>query len=254
MDKTALLIEMNEILGYHKVAEKMEAATPTPASLAAHFQQPGNTLVDDAVLESLGLLEWEQVFQMAAFGMYPSEVVIGLNRALSEGTTSFRGAWSGFAREFEVPEELGRGSFLLMNKITPDDNVMTRLVSWSAKIVSEADSRVRSRLSKSMPGIAEAMFTPANDAKKAEKEKADTEKYMNPHMPETDTPVKGSRIMTTRLWQDPEDIEAKQEKDLKGIEKEIEKLTRLANKADSSPEEMFPLLWRDLQRERVRHS
>jgi hypothetical protein len=254
MDKTALLMEMNEILGYKDVADKMEAATPTPAAIAATFQQPGNTLVDDAVLESLSRLEWNEVFQIAAFGMYPPEAVIGLNRALWEGTASFRAAWSGFAREFEVPEDLGRGSFLMMNKISRDDNVITRLVSWSAKMVDEADSRVKTRLTKENPRLAEAVFSPAGNAKKAAKEKADTERYMLPHRPATDRPTSRAKVMTTRMFQDAKKVQAAQKRDLKAVEKEIQKLAKLAKKAGSTPEEMFPMLYRDLMRERARHS
>jgi len=254
MDKNALLVEINTILGNREVAEEIESSNSTPASVAARLQQPGNTLVDDAVLESLSILEWEDVFQLAAFGMYPPDVVVGLNRALAEGTTSFRGAWGDFAREFEVPEELGRGTFVLLNKVSPNDNVLTRIVSWSAKLVDESDSTVKSRLMKSMPGLAEAMFAPAGNLAKAEKERNATEKYMNPHEVGTIHPTEKSKLMTTRMWQDPKKRSAKEKKSRKAVEKEIDNLTKLAKKAGSTPEEMFPMLYRDLMRERVRHS
>src|SRR3990167_7405011 len=104
MDKNALLIEMNEILGHEKVVQDLESSAPTPRSVTRSFMVPGNAAVDDMVLESLSQMTWEDVFQFASFSLLPEEEVIYLARSLAESTAAFREAWVRINERFELPD------------------------------------------------------------------------------------------------------------------------------------------------------
>lgn len=254
MDKNSLLIEMNEILGYDDQVSELQARTPTPESVARHFQRPGNTLVDNAVLESLAQCQWEDVAQIAGFSLIPEQEVVNLARAMAESTPAFRETWRRLVEQYKLPSDLSRGAFVSACKISPDETVLRRVVGWSKMMVAEADSTVHEKLAKKMPQLAKSCFVPAADVAKQNKEREETQKYMSPHADSTDAPDDKKQVLTPRIFQDPDARDTEREKELKGVEAEIKKLTDLARKAGKEPEEMFPLIWRDLHRERVRFS
>lgn len=254
MDRNNLLIEINRILGNEELAEDIEIQTPTPEGVARSFQVSGNTVIDDAVLESLAQLEWDDLLQVAGFSLLPEEEIVALSRALSEGTTSFRLAWRSVKKRHSLPEDLSRGAFLLANKISPDDAVVRRVVNWAKLMIGEADSTVKEKLAKKMPALAKSMYVPAGDSAKAAKEREETEKYMEPHLPGSDKPTDKTQVMTTRIFQDPDAREAERDGLLKDVEATMKKLADIAHKFGKQPDEIFPMLWRDMARERTRYS
>ena len=253
MDKNALLIEINRILGRTSIAESLEAKTPTPASASRKFNIPGTSVVDSAVIESIATLEWEDVLQFASLSMIPEDELILLTRALGESTAAYREAWNSLSERFEMPAGIPRGALVTAMQISPDEAVVRKVVEWSSRMIHETDSTVREKLAKKMPVLTKTVF-PAGDAAKANKEKSDTERYMEPHEHSTDKPDEKKQVMTTRMFQDPEARVKEHEKSLKDVEKQLKQLTDLAAKSGKKPEEMFPNLHRDLMRERVRFS
>lgn len=249
-DINEFLVEMHEILGNLSKVEEIEASEKTPADAARLHLREGLNIIDEVILGAIAKLEWDAIAEMAALAVLPPQDVVDLARALKKSTAEFRNEWRSVNESYEMPFVLSRGGMITASNISPDEELVGRIVRWSKVVLGEASKRTKKAVAKKHPASA---YVPAGDKTKAKKEASATKEYMTPHEAQTDKPSAKKKVMDTRQL-NPGDEKKDQKKDLKTVEKDIKKLEAAAKKAGKKPEEMFPRLWTDLQREKVRNS
>lgn len=251
-DINSILIEIHDILGNSSKVDEIQAGETTPADAARMHLREGMALVDEVVLEAISKLEWESIAEMAALAVLPATEIVFMARSLREGTSSFREAWRSLNERYEMPFVLSRGGFIMASNISPDEDVVKRIVNWSKVVLGEASERTKKAVSKKHPASA---YVPGDNKKKTSKAFDDTKAYMTPHQAETDKPDAKKKVLDTRQLDKSGSNEKKaRKKDLAAVEKDIKKLEAVAKKAGRKPEEMFPMMYRDLMREKVRAS
>jgi hypothetical protein len=248
-DIQSLLLEVHQILGNDEKAEAIVASEPTPSEVARSLASA--SLVDEIVAEALAGLDWYGIAQIASFSIVPQDELGVLARALAEGTARFRVAWREMEERFDLPLGLGRGGMILAGKISTDEAVVRRTVYLAQQLIRGAGPLMQEAVSKKYPA---ALYHPDGDKSRAKKAADNTKKYMTAHPAGTDKPDAKKAVMVPGQLRKAGEDEKCREKGKRDVEAHIKKLEAAAKKAGRTPEEMFPNIWRDLMREKIRHS
>jgi len=249
-----VLVEVNEILGNTTAAAAARRVyEPSVLEAAVRFLPTELEDIEYGIIEALTYLQWEEVADVATLALLPLEIVEQLveSRA-TNGTRGFRQVWNQLTEDVEVPDGLSRSGFMLVSKISDDPKVIKMISEWAATVLLEAGEKTKKQVSKKT-AVKEVLIV-GDKVEKVKKARADAKAYLSPHKDSTDKPNAKDEIETAPHFVEPSEKDKEQAKNLKMVEKIIKKMTAMAKKIGKLPEEAFPNIWRDVQRERVRYS
>jgi hypothetical protein len=245
----SLLSEMTMVLNGGPMPEESEDQdlVRSPAEVVAAFE--ATTVVDMAVLEAIGDLDWKDVAGVAGFMMMEPDKFQSLIQSFKESRAAFRAEWFRLEESGDKPSWMSIGSFVTLSKMTLDEGVVPRLVYWAARAVQDADEGVASYVAEAYPELGKTVYGPAGDPKEGPQI---TKSFMTPQPAGTMTPTDSE--CTTRMFSDPEEREKARKEKLADVMATIDGMRQQAAAAGVPPEGMFLNLYRDMHREKVRYS
>ncbi len=257
----ALLEELKSIMGVTKGIARAEASYPTPAEIVDNLWDPSLDVVTLAVLLQLAELSWDQIGELASLSLISEQDLSVLCYAHAQGTSVFREEWREVSSKQNLPEAVGRGTFVSAVRNAPDARVMTRTVRFSKALLSEAGDGVRAKVASALP-VMHNVFTgdggvedgdPQGDSAKAlaytSKGKQITKEYLTPEMAGS-----GVKVMPAPHFASTKDQKDARSALLSKIDRTIVQMKKAAAAVGKHPEEMFGLRWRDIHREKTRFS
>ena len=219
----------------------------SPAEVIESFD--ATTVVDIAILDAIGEMEWTAIAGIAGFVMLESENFISLIQSFQEGTSAFRSEWFRLQESGVKPEWMNIGSFVTLANLSLDEAVVPRLVYWAARAIQEADEAVVEYVSEAYPELGKTVYGPAGDPKEGPEI---AKLYMSPQPSGTMIPVDTG--CTTRMFSDPVEREKEREEKLSVVMAALDAMRNAAAQAGVPPEGMFLNVYREMHREKVRYS
>ena len=227
--------------------EEIEEAELSPADITATLE--GTTVVDMAVLEALGEMEWNGVAGIAGFMVLEPDRFLSLIQSFKESRSVFRAEWSELEESGGKPAWMNVGSFVALANLSLDEDVIPRLVYWAGRTLQAASDGVASHIGEAYPELGKTVYGPAGNPKEGPEL---AKSFMTPHPAGSMTPAAGD--CTTRMFSDPDDREKARKSKLADVMAALDGMRSAAADAGVPPEGMFLNLYRDMHREKVRYS
>lgn len=230
-----VLQEMNEIFGGQFEQPKID---PTqPRDVAGTFIVQGVTAIDEAILNSIAELTWEQIADIAVLATIgPTDFHI-LAAAVNEGVSAFRRAWSDLTEDKGIAEGVNRGAFMLLSKACVQESY-TRYVYWCLNMLGEANEAIVNSIAEKAPAV-KMVIPDGQTMAQRDRDVDNAMKYMGREFIEPYERADKKEYMDKKLNQ------------IKDIEKSLE---TAAGKMGKEPDEAFLNTFMDLDRERARNS
>lgn len=249
-----ILVEVNEILGNEKAAsDARREYEPSVLEASVRFLQADLDDIEYGVIEALTYFDWDQIAEMATIALLPVEIVEQfIDSAAEAGTRGFRDMWNQLDESVDVPDGLSRSGFVQLCQLSEDPGTIKTIAEWAATVLLESGKKTKKRVSKK--SAVREVLAVGDKVEKVKKARAAAKAYLTPHEDSTDKPNSKKEVEPAPHFVDPSDKEKSNASNLKKVEKIIKKMTATAKKIGKKPEEAFPNLWRDIQREKVRYS
>jgi|SRR5580704_8240838 hypothetical protein len=250
-----LLTEMQSILGHEIVG--LPAADPSPREVVGTFVVYGSSVIDEAVWEKISELKWEEVIDTALLSTIEYTNFHKLTKAYYEGSSYFRETWNELSETGEILPEVDRSTFLSVINTLEHSDAQARYVYWCARALQEASDKVKAKAIKRSNKFNDII--PAGSIADQTRETDATQKYMTPHNSETDRPEASQEIMRNAVFHGQDDSKAPlaelpKDQGMERVVKAQDIMTKIANDQGLPIDMAFPLLFRDLAKERARNS
>lgn len=244
-----LLTEMYTILGHaHNLNITQTAIDPNPHEVTGCFAVEGETTVlDEALLESIGELSWDQISDIALLATIQPTDFQSLALATAEGIGTFRETWNALAEDGGLVDGVKRGAFILAVNSCPKVESLAKYVFWCVRALQEAGQGVQDEARKKSSAM--KTIIPTGDSVAQKKDSDETEAYMSPHDAKNDKP-----LMKAPHFKSADEKDKERSAKMADLEKAVGAVTKMASSHGQAPDQAYPNLYVDLARERVRNT
>lgn len=238
MSNSKLIQEMYQILNPESEHIVQTIDPNIPREVTGVFVSRGVTMLDEAILESIATMTWEQIANVAMLATIGPSDFSSLISSYTEGLSSFRRTWNAMIEEGIVANGTDRGAFVLLSKACPQTESQAKYVAWCLKVLGDANEAVHLSLIEKSPAVKIVIPTGQTKAQH-DKDVDNANKYLGKEFIE---PYEGQAQAQTR------------NRGMENVKKAEAALTKAAAKMGKAPDEAFSNAYQDLARERARNS